>query len=600
MKLKQINCQVFYLIEKGEIKVVNDYLIKKVFNSFLFVSIMGMVAATIGMLVDGIVIGQFLGQECVSAFGLAGPVFILIAALAGVFANGGTSCCANHIGRGNEEKIRLNFTVTCLGALIVGIIVTLICVIFAGQIAVFLGAKGELVSHTEDYIRGVGLGGIFVILSQVIMGYVRTDNDSVLGFVSVLFMTACNITLDIVFAKVIKLGMFGMGLATSISYLVCFLVCLLHFFKKKNNLKFCGLKGGKTEFVDMFLTGIPSALNRACMTVRGIYLNRLLMMLAGSIAVSALSVQNNVNQFLSSVTMGVGMTVILMAGIFYGEKDEVALSRTLKVSLKTGILLSTIMSVLIIIFARPIVGMFLSSSEEALAMAVRSLRMFCVSLPFSLVCVILLNFYQCTKNLFMANFICICHGLVFVVVHSMILSPIMGTDGVWISFLLSEITTLILVVVVIRIRTKKFPKSFADFMMVPENFEPDKERMLNISIKNDMSQVMELSTQIAGFCKKYSKDENKIEKLSLCIEEMAKNIVQHGFKDEKEHFIDIKIIMGEDEIIFRMRDDGVAFNPLQVEETNQEEQFGITVVRNIAKEIDYKNAIGMNNLTIVL
>lgn len=137
-------------------------------------------------------------------------------------------------------------------------------------------------------------------------------------------------------------------------------------------------------------------------------------------------------------------------------------------------------------------------------------------------------------------------------------------------------------------------------MMISENFEPDKERMLNISIKNDMDQVMQLSSRIEDFCRQYSEDENKIEKLSLCIEEMAGNIVQHGFKDKKQHFIDIKIIMAEKEIICRMRDDGIAFNPLQFEAADDTDKFGIAVVRKMAKEIEYKNAIGMNNLTIVL
>lgn len=580
--------------------MTNDYLVKKAFNSFLCVSILSMIAATIGMIVDGIVIGQYLGQECVSAFGLAGPVFILVAAVAGIFSNGGTSCCSNYIGRGEEEKIKVNFTVTCVAALIIGILLTLICVAGSNKIALLLGAKDNLVSHTSDYIRGVGLGCVFIILSQVIMSYVRIDNDSTLGFISVLFMTASNITMDIVFGTILKLGMFGMGLATSISYLVCMLICMGHFFRKTNKLKLTKMTNGMQEFMEVFLTGIPSALNRACMTVRGIFLNRLLMVLGGSIAVSALSVQNNVNQLLSSVTMGVGMTVMLMAGIFYGEKDESALSRTVKVSLKTGMVISSVVSALVIIFARPIVGMFLSFNTEAFELAVRSLRMFALSLPLSLACVVMLNFYQCTKNLFMANFICISHGLVFVVMYSLILSPILGTDGVWISFLLSEVTTLILMTVVVRVRSKKMPKCIADIMMVPADFEPDKDRMLNISIKNDMSQVMQLSSSIEEFCTKYSKDYNKIKKLSLCIEEMAGNIVQHGFKDNRQHYIDIKIIMAKDHIVFRMRDDGVAFNPLLFEEVDGAEKYGISVIRKIAQTIDYKNTIGMNNLTIIL
>ena len=579
-------------------KLTNNYLIRKVFNSYLFMSILSVLAATIGMLVDGIVIGQFLGPECISSFGLSSPVLILVAALAGIFSNGGASCCSSHIGRGEAEKVRLNFTVTCVATVLAGAVVTAVGVFGCETIAVLLGARGELVGLTADYIRGIGLGGIAILLSQVIMIYVRTDNDSALGFVSVLFMTASNIAMDIVFATVFKWGMFGMGLATSISYLVCLLVCLLHFRRKNNLLKLTKIRGGLAEFWDVFKTGIPSALNRGCMTVRGIILNRLLMVLAGSIAVSALAVQNNVNNILSSMTMGVGMTVMLMAGIFYGERDALAIEKTLRISLRTGIIMSAVVSGLVIVFAKPVVGLFLRSGAEGSALAVRSLRMFCMSLPFSMVCVVMINFYQCTRNLFMANFICICHGLLFVVAYSLALSPLLSTDGVWISFLLSEITTIALCLTVVFFRNKKRLKRFADIMLLPENFEPDGNRTLNLSLKDDMQQVMLLSEKVSGFCKKFIDDEDRINRLSLSIEEMAGNIVSHGFKDGREHFIDIKIIVGQDEIILRMRDNGVAFNPLQYDA--DEEHYGIAMIRGMAKDFQYKNAIGMNNLTVVL
>lgn len=456
----------------------------------MFVAILAALAATLGMLVDGMVV-KYLGQESVSAFGFSSPVFILIAALA-------------------------------------GILITAVCVPGCDWVASLLGAKGELVSLTGDYVRGIGCGGIFIMLSQVIMIYVRTDNDSVLGFISVIFMAAANVAMDILLGLVLKWGLFGMGLATSISYLVCLLVCLVHFFRRDNRLKFTRLSAGLKELKEVLLTGVPSALNRGCMTVRGIVLNRLLLALGGSMAVSALSIQNTVNQLLSAVTMGVGMTVVMMAGIFYGERDESALGRTLKVSLRTGVVLSTAVAALCIVFARPIVGLLLHTSEDGMALAVRSLRLFCLSMPFSLICVVLLNFYQCTKNLFMANFLCICHGLVFVVLYAGVLSPIMGTDGVWISFLCAEVTTLAAGALMIYIRRKRAPGRIQDLLMLPEGFEPDQERMLNLSIRNDMNQILELSERISEFCSQYSGDEEKIQRLSLCIEEMAGNIVNDG------------------------------------------------------------------------
>ena len=94
--------------------MANDKLVRKVFYSYLTMSILTMVVATAGMLVDGIVIGQMLGQKCVSAFGLTSPISLLVAVIAGIFSNGGSACCSAHIGRGDEEGVKRNFTVACL------------------------------------------------------------------------------------------------------------------------------------------------------------------------------------------------------------------------------------------------------------------------------------------------------------------------------------------------------------------------------------------------------------------------------------------------------------------------------------------------------
>lgn len=296
-----------------------------------------------------------------------------------------------------------------------------------------LGAKDDLIVYTSDYIRGLGVGGIFIMLSQVIMYYIRLDNDSGLSFVSVVVMTIFNIAMDLIFTLVFNMGMFGMGLATALSYGVCLLTCSIHFLKKENILKFAFPKGGTKELADVIMTGFPSALNRACMTIRSISLNHLLITLGGSLAVSALTGQNNVNQILSAITMGVGMTTMLIAGIFYGERDKKSLEKTLKVSLCTGILLSFMAAVMAFIFAQQLVRLFMKDTN-GVELAVRALRFFCLSIPFSLSCVVLLNFYQCTKRLFLANLICLCHGLLFVIAVSLSLSHFIGTDGVWISF----------------------------------------------------------------------------------------------------------------------------------------------------------------------
>ena len=94
----------------------------------------------------------------------------------------------------------------------------------------------------------------------------------------------------------------------------------------------------------------------------------------------------------------------------------------------------------------------------------------------------------------------------------------------------------------------------------------------------------------------------------LCTEEMAGNIVTHGFAiDRKKHSVDIRLTCKEEEIVLRMRDDCAAFNPSQhariLDSGNREERFkdfGIRMVYSLAREVNYQNLLDQNVLTIHL
>ena len=64
------------------------------------------------------------------------------------------------------------------------------------------------------------------------------------------------------------------------------------------------------------------------------------------------------------------------------------------------------------------------------------------------------------------------------------------------------------------------------------------------------------------------------------------------------HYIDLKIIMKEENIILRIRDNGKAFNPMSAEDSD--DRTGMDRIRQMITEIDYKNAVGMNDLMIVI
>ncbi|MDR3223199.1 MAG: ATP-binding protein [Methanobrevibacter sp.] len=317
---------------------------------------------------------------------------------------------------------------------------------------------------------------------------------------------------------------------------------------------------------------------------------------------AALSVQTNAKLLFSSIPMGIGMTTMLFSGIFFGEQDKKALRDTLSLSLKYGLIIITFMSLIILIFSSVITRLFVKD-PEAFSTAAFSFRILSLSLQPSMIAVVLLNYYNSVNNMFYANYIAFAHSFLFMSLFAGILTPLIGQNGIWFCFVLGEIFTLIGLVILIKIKEGFWSKSINDFLLLKDDFGEGIISNFSISLENNMDSVMGLSNKISQFGEENNLDSKLINKLSLCVEEMVGNIIKHGFKSSKKRYIDIRIILtNKDTIIFRIRDDGLPFNPVDYANKNEfsKNSMGIHLIQKISKNIDYRNTIGLNNLTITL
>ena len=80
-------------------------------------------------------------------------------------------------------------------------------------------------------------------------------------------------------------------------------------------------------------------------------------------------------------------------------------------------------------------------------------------------------------------------------------------------------------------------------------------------------------------------------------------MVEHGFsKDRKKHSVDIRVLRKNDDLIMRIKDDCVPFDPgerqAMAEGGDTMKYFGIRTVFRAAKDVQYRNTLGLNVLTI--
>jgi serine/threonine-protein kinase RsbW len=91
---------------------------------------------------------------------------------------------------------------------------------------------------------------------------------------------------------------------------------------------------------------------------------------------------------------------------------------------------------------------------------------------------------------------------------------------------------------------------------------------LSLEFTNDLAELENLKQYIEKFGKENSIDRKKILDLNLVIDEVFTNIVSYGFTDNEKHLIKIDIRIINRELIARVEDDGVPFDPTIVPETN--------------------------------
>lgn len=577
----------------------NDYIVRKTYLSFVLVSIMTSLTATVGMLIDNVIVGHYLGSDALGAMGIVGPISLIFSALGNICSSGGGTRAAQALGRGEREKVNQIFSSNMLFVLIVGLFITVFGLIFTPQIASVLGASESLAEPSQQYLYGYFLGTIPTILVSAMMSFIRMDGSPKLPLICIAVMSIANIVLDLLMVVVFKQGMFGMAMATTISYCLAVLTACTHFLKKHCTLKMKWALRCFKEFPSTFITGMPTVISRVSDTLKSMVLNNLMVVFVSVGAVTALNVRTQANSILGAISIGIAQAISPTMGMFFGEEDKTAIRDTLKTTLKFGLTINGVIAFVFLIIPSMFAKLLGVAEPDILAMSSVAIRFFAVGMPITLINTVLMNVYQSTKRVRVATMICVLQSFVYTVIFAFILIRPLGSNGVWIAYLLGEILTLLTVAIFICIKNKRISMSLSAILMLDDKFGGDPKDRLELSIGNSMDEVMTISTGIYKFAKNREINEKMVNMLSLCIEEMAGNIVQHGFKPGEKRWLDLNIYDKPDSVIVRLRDNGAAFDPLAYSTNHQEaEHLGIRMIHKLADSFEYKRAMGLNNLII--
>lgn len=508
-------------------------------------------------------------------------------------------------GAGDKEAPNNIFTTAILVDFLVCATVSCIGVYFSKDIVYALGARGELIPLADAYFTALILSlfpsNMYLFLSAV----VRLDGSIKLPLYMVISLFLSNIIFDWLSVVYFDAGMTGIGLATVVSYIVGALVGCVHFFLPHNTFRFTFPKKVMANLTAMAKCSFPMLITDFSAVMRIILLNILIVTYGTVQGLSAMNIWAQLYQAFGAIGFGLVITTCILAGVFYGEKDRKALEATLRVAAIKTVKISTIVGVIIFVFAGHLASLLGVNSSDGYGIAVFSIRSFAVTLPFLCLTLVLSSFYLTLKNIKVSLSIAVLHTFIYSMIFSVMLLPVMNTEGIFVGLLLSEIVTLLTLYLYFAWKYKRLKLSLADFVLLESVNEDSSSIRTEFSIADSMESVMETIEKINNHIQELGLSKKNANYLSLCIEEIAGNIVKHALHAEKGKWLDVVLVAGKNHIDVTFKDNGKMFNPVAYIEAKSEdasdEQYdalGLKIIKGIATEMEYANNIGMNILHI--
>ncbi len=585
----------------------SDNLLTRLFLQLTAVNILFNLIQPINNFIDSMLTGSELGLDALENYALFLPLAALVVALSMVFSIGTQVNCSHKLGKGDSEDVKALIKTSFLSSIVFSIIFTIILLVFAEQVSVLLGASSDIsgqVYNTAMYIRGYAIGVPAIFLMNIMMSLLQIEGKKNLVIILSVTNLVINLLGDILNIYVLKMGLFGMALATSVANIIVCLILLVYFLVFSKMFKF-SLLGFQGRYLYMIIRdGFPSFTYFGSIVIRTFLFNYIIINYLDVSVLAVMAVINNFAGVVDALMTGFGDTTLLIGGVLYGEKDNKGMSRMMKIALISSVVLMFVVTVISIVASGPIVSLFSDSNEPVfLENAARAIS---ISAFYFVPDVIALVFKKQIQAVgrrtytSVSNVLC---NVVYVGVFAFIFVKLLGSDGLFLSFTLCYTAILITHLVYANIiASKNNRRGFDKLLFLPQNYDIEDKDIWKKAVNNREACLLS-SKEIGQECLERNIDKKRANYVKLVIEEVSLNVIEHGFVHGKNNTIIIRVIFLSDSIIVSIKDDCPHFNPknyydIVCKNDDVSNNIGIHLVMQLAKKVVYTNSFDMNNLMV--
>lgn len=431
--------------------------ISKLLRQYAVPAIIAMTASSLYNMVDSIFIGHGVGKFAIAGLALTFPMMNLGAAFGALVGVGASATISMLLGQKNYEMAQKVLGNVVTLNIIIGIVYTIVFLIFLDPILYFFGASENTIGYARDYMKVILYGNIITHMYLGLNAVMRSAGLPRKAMMATIYTVIINTALDPLFIYVFDWGIKGAAWATIIAQTSA-LIWITRIFSDKNLVIHFkrGIFKLKSRIVkDVISIGMsPFFMNTAaCLIV--ILINQGLQRHGGDLAIGAYGIVNRISFVFVMIVMGLNQGMQPIAGYNFGAREFQRVDRVLKLTIFCATVIMTLGFLVAELFPRQLVMIF-TTDEELIQHSISGMRIVFMMFPIIGFQMVTSNFFQSVGMAGKAIFLSLTRQLLFLLPCLLILPRFFQTNGIWMSMPVADALSSIVSFFMLYSQIKKF------------------------------------------------------------------------------------------------------------------------------------------------
>ena len=425
----------------------------KKFIGYIMQSVAGMIGISVYVLADTFFISVQSGTDGLAVLNLILPVYGAIYAIGAMIGIG--SATRYRLSRARGEASDRYFGQSLEWSFLCSLPFILCGLLAVKPFLGLLGADEGLTVLGIPYLRIVLFGAPFFMCNYTFTAFARNDHAPAVAMWASIAGSMFNIVFDYVLMFPLGMGFAGAALATALSPVVTMAVCSIHFRSRKCQVAVRFTKPSVSHLVSCCKLGVSAFVGEISSAVITIVFNMLILGLAGNVGVAAYGVAANISLVGMCIFNGLAQGTQPMISDCYGKGQRDMVKKLLAWALVICGVLELLMVAGIWLWTDEMVGIFNTEQDlQLLAYAHTGLRLYGLGFLAAGINILLAAYFSAVDHARPAIVGSVLRGAVAITACAVVLSRIFGLNGVWLSFLCSEVITLAVILVLARMEKR--------------------------------------------------------------------------------------------------------------------------------------------------